>query len=376
MLNYIFLLFLTIGLLSFIFSKSSRDKGRYAINKYEKLLQFNFVKSHVLGNTGRNNLIQMFVINNSDEIDIPAVRIVANIHGNETTGVRLWYKVALYICKSYQKYLDGEINDKNKKIARLVENLNICIIPSMNPDNIFKWRGNKNWKDLNRDFHLDNNYNYQKETKLIIESTNMFNFVLDMECHDGAHVLCFPYDYITKKKTPDNSTFEYICDEYIKLNKNLINNPNPRKFKKGYIMGSHWYPANGTLRDYMYIKHNLLGLTIEYSSKKNPSDKKVEEIYKQNKLSSLRFLELALDSCQFVVKDQNENPIDNVKLIINETCNAYYSNKTGYLNFLVKPGEYNIQIIKENYQILNKKITVPCKINNIILRENIVRPQK
>ncbi len=371
MFNYLLLVFLTIGLLSFIFSKSRSNQGIKAINKYENLLQFEFVKSHVLGNSEENNIIKMFVISNSNKSDIPAVRIVANIHGNETTGVRLWYKVALHICKNYKKYLDGEINEKNKRIAKLVENLNICIIPSMNPDNIFKWRNNRKWVDLNRDFRLKKNYKYQKETKAIIKSTNMFNFVLDMECHDGAHLLCFPYDYV-KEKTPDNPTFEYICQEYVKLNKNMVDKPAPKKFKNGYIMGSHWYPAYGTLRDYMYYKHNLLGLTIEYSPNKNPSNKRVRQIYQQNKLSSIRFLELALDSYQVFFKDENNNPIENVELIIEETGNKYYSNKNGYLNFLVKPGIYNIQIIKENYKIIKKEINIPTNCETIILRKDVM----
>ena len=73
-----------------------------------------------------------------------------------------------------------------------------------------------------------------------------------------------------------------------------------------------------------------------------------------------------------VFKDENNNSLENVQLIIEKTGNKYYSNNNGYLNFLVKPGIYNIQIIKDNFKKINKSINIPTNCETIILRKDVM----
>ena len=264
-INLLILLFNLINSRSFRKNKKADD----ILLDYKHIsTQYDFVENISIGKSVKGLDINMLEISNNTNKNLPAVRIVANIHGNETSGIRIWLKLTKFICLTYQEFLNGETSDIHSRIGKLISSCKICIIPSMNPDNLFRSRYNENKKDLNRNFKLNNDHEFEPETVSIINNTNFYNYVLDMECHDGAQLLTFPHDRIRDGKTMDNENFEYICEEYLKLNPTFRNNPSPRKFKKCYTMGSLWYSIEGSLRDYMYLEKQILGITIEFSKKK------------------------------------------------------------------------------------------------------------
>ena len=81
---------------------------------------------------------------NQDEIE-PEVKYIANMHGNEIVGRELMVILIKDILESYKK--------GDARIKKLVDNHEIHIVPTMNPDGSNRMRrGNAKWVDLNRDF--------------------------------------------------------------------------------------------------------------------------------------------------------------------------------------------------------------------------------
>ena len=85
------------------------------------------------------------------------VKYVANMHGNEVIGREVMIALSKYLLREY--------TDKNPRIVALMDNTDIHIMPTMNPDGFERaskgtcgghghssGRTNANGVDLNRDF--------------------------------------------------------------------------------------------------------------------------------------------------------------------------------------------------------------------------------
>lgn len=237
----------------------------------------------------------------------------------------------------------------------------------MNPDRIFRKRNNANRKDLNRNFNLDPDYSYQPETLAIINNTDQYNYVLDMECHDGARLITFPFDEEIRKVSQDHPSFIYLCQEYLKLNPIFQKNPKPKRFNLCYVMGSKWYSIKGSIRDYMYIKKNIPGLTIEFSARKQARPEKIDQMYIEHKPSLIRFLEMGLECYTGIVKTKDGKIINQVEINIRELENKIVNiNQDGYFYVFLKPGEYHITFNTSNYNSQTKIIKAPL-LNDIVI---------
>lgn len=56
----------------------------------------------------------------------PEFRYTAGLHGNEALGRELLLLLMQFMCKEY--------NDENPRVRRLVDNVRIHLVPSLNPD--------------------------------------------------------------------------------------------------------------------------------------------------------------------------------------------------------------------------------------------------
>lgn len=83
----------------------------------------------------------------------PEVKYIGNMHGNEVVGREMLLLLLRYLCENY---------GTDKRVTRIVENVRLHVLPSMNPDgyeiskegDIYGIKGRANAKDvdLNRDF--------------------------------------------------------------------------------------------------------------------------------------------------------------------------------------------------------------------------------
>jgi carboxypeptidase D len=122
----------------------------------------------------------------------PEFKYVANMHGDEVVGRELCLKLIEWLCENY--YIDP-------RATNLINNVDIFIMPSMNPDGFeMGSRYNANGFDLNRDFpdqfeDPSNTTNgRQPETVAVMEWAWEQNFVLSANMHGGALVANYPFD--------------------------------------------------------------------------------------------------------------------------------------------------------------------------------------
>ncbi|VDL57342.1 unnamed protein product [Hymenolepis diminuta] len=225
--------------------------------------------------TGRHLVRDVLCINCKQKLEIPEVKLIANMHGNEPVGRELMLRLADYICN---EYLNGDIF-----VNWIVKNTRLHIMPSMNPDgfelatpgNEIKGRANANNVDLNRNFPdsdrlfyqwsaEDNNERFEFlsdyykspgpeiETKMVEEWLQAVPFVLSANIHGGALVANYPFDDSIdgrrrKSPTPDDAIFVNLAEAYSnyhpRMKTSKVACPDDRAFPKGITNGADWYPV-------------------------------------------------------------------------------------------------------------------------------------
>ena len=159
-------------------------------------------KLHSVGKTVQNR--DLWALEISDNIDTtelgePKFKYVGNMHGNEVISRLVLIYLIQYLLENYQQ---------KESVTRLVNTVDIFIMPSMNPDGFevaqvgdcsgVKGRPNANKADLNRNFpdQFDEHSgdNIQPETQALINWIENTNFVLSANLHGGSVVASYPWD--------------------------------------------------------------------------------------------------------------------------------------------------------------------------------------
>ncbi|KAM3180650.1 hypothetical protein ACTXT7_015882 [Hymenolepis weldensis] len=272
------------------------------------------------------------MVTGSDEVlhEIPEVKLIANMHGNEPVGRELMLRLADYICN---EYLNGDIF-----VNWIVKNTRLHIMPSMNPDgfelatpgNEIKGRANGNNVDLNRNFPDSDRLFYQwsaddnserfeflsdyyrspgpeTETKMVEEWLQTVPFVLSANIHGGALVANYPFDGSIdgrrrKSPTPDDAIFVNLAEAYSnyhpRMKTSKVACPDDRVFPKGITNGADWYPVESEshlssrsgMQDYNYLESNCFEITLELSCYKYPPAEDLPKYWEENKKSLLNFM--------------------------------------------------------------------------------------
>ena len=77
-------------------------------------------------------------------VGVPMIKIVGNMHGDESVGREMIIALAQYLATNY---------DTDQRVQRILDNTEIHLVPSMNPDGFEAvTRGNYNQVDLNSAF--------------------------------------------------------------------------------------------------------------------------------------------------------------------------------------------------------------------------------
>ncbi len=233
---------------------------------------------------------ELWVVKISDNPDQdekePEVKYIANMHGDEIVGREMMVRFLRDLGKRYQA---GEASIKS-----LVDNTEIFIMPSMNPDGAAsKRRANDNWKDLNRnfpDFTTRDNQNSstgrEVETKAVMKWQKEHNFALSANFHGGTKVVNYPWD-TSANQAPLTDLIKTISVEYASQVSGFFDS---REFDGGVVNGNSWYEVDGGMQDWSYYYYNDLQVTIELSHRKWPNYRDMDQYYIDNQSALIQFL--------------------------------------------------------------------------------------
>lgn len=292
----------------------------------------------------------------------PHVKLVATIHGDETSGGPTTLGVAEWLCANYER--DAEAR-------RIVEGLHLWVVPVMNPDGYkAKTRYNARGIDLNRDF--PDQYRggmcmcpsgRQPETQALMELTDKYPFVSSLAFHEGALVVNYPLDGTPDGKShymasADDETFIYLAHAYAD-NHPVLSKMRQRGFANGITNGASWYTIYGGMQDWNYLQENAMELTLEISERKSPAASELPTIYEQNMQSILEFIRLtALDSLEGRVVSSTGAGIQGASVSIKGIDSSVTTRDGGYFTRPLAPGKYTMVVEKNGYKVTSQDVTI------------------
>ena len=247
-----------------------------------------FVKMFSIGQSHEGR--ELWALKFSDNVELdevePEVKFIANMHGNEIVGRELMVRL---VDGLITRYKNGD-----QTITELINNSEVYIIPSMNPDGAAaKRRGNARWSDLNRDFPdfttTDNTNDIEgrePETKAIMLFQAKRKFALSANFHGGSVVVNYPWD-THAEDAPLTDLIIDLSKEYASFNEPMRNSS---RFQDGIVNGYRWYHVDGGMQDWSYYWYNDLQVTIELSDHKWPNYSEIPQFYEENRESLVQYL--------------------------------------------------------------------------------------
>ncbi len=257
------------------------EKLRAAANKYPQIMKLISIGKSV---KGKDLLIMKISDNvNSDEIE-PEFKYISSMHGDEITGRELTVSLIEEI---------GEKYGIDEEITSLVDNTEIYIMPSMNPDGSdLKQRANANFVDLNRNFpdmiveRESRPEGREIEVQQIMRFQAGRKFSLSANFHGGTIVANYPWDSKYDPHPLDGFVKE-LSTGYAELNPEMKSS---REFPGGITNGAAWYIVRGGMQDWSYFWHNDLQITVELSHQKWPNFSRIPQFYKDNRDSMVFYM--------------------------------------------------------------------------------------
>jgi hypothetical protein len=221
---------------------------------------------------------------NADETE-PEFKYISSMHGDEITGRELTTFLIEEIAAKY---------GSDQELTELVNNTEIFIMPSMNPDGSeMKQRANANGIDLNRNFPdiiSDSNgasmATRQIENQAVMKFQASRQFVLSANFHGGTIVANYPWDSKYDRHPLDLFVKE-LSSSYADHNPEMRSS---REFAGGITNGADWYVVRGGMQDWSYFWYNDLQITLEVSHNKYPSYSDIPGFYKTNRDSMVEFM--------------------------------------------------------------------------------------
>lgn len=240
-----------------------------------------------LGQSGNGHEILAVKLSDNveqDELE-PEFKYIANMHGDEIVGREM---MVLLLEDLTERFANGD-----KEIVSLINNSEIFIIPSMNPDGAeSRRRGNARWSDLNRnfpDFTSDNTNTTagrQLETKAVMAFQASRKFALSANFHGGTECVNYPWD-----TTGDEfALVDLVKDLSVEYANEVPGMKNSTEFDGGVTNGYDWYEVDGGMQDWSYHWYGDLQVTIELSHQKWPNYSTIPQYFKWNKNSMVRYI--------------------------------------------------------------------------------------
>lgn len=292
----------------------------------------------------------------------PNVKLVGNIHGDETLGRTLTVGLAEWLCANY----------KSDRVAkRIVRSSHLYLMPSMNPDGYAAdSRYNANGVDLNRDFpdHFSDPKSAptgreQPETTAMMKWTQNVPFVSSLAFHGGAYVVNYPWDGTRNGQSyynacPDDKTYINLSETYVRYHPKIKSG----NFPRGITNGAEWYVIYGSMQDWNYVRTGTMELTIE-AGPKTPSDSQLSSMFEDNLKPMLKFIiKSAFGGVRGRVLSRVGKKLVPLEADIIVKGNARVSKsgaEFGEYYRPLAPGKYTITVKKAGYKSASVAVVVP-----------------
>jgi carboxypeptidase D len=306
----------------------------------------------------------------------PNVKLIANIHGDETLGRTLTVGLAEWLCANYQ-------TDPTAK--KIIDQSHLYLVPSMNPDGYAAGkRTNANGVDLNRDFpdHFNNptctpTGKEQPETTAMMDWTQKTSFVSSISFHGGTYVVNYPWDGTktgedSYNACPDDKTFIELSKTYANSNSNILNG----EFPGGITNGAEWYVVYGGMQDWNYVRTGTMELTVEIGQK-TPPDSQLASMFEDNLQSMLNFItKSAFGGVRGKVMAMVGTKLVPVQasIVVNGIARVSKSGATfGDYYRPLAAGRYSITVKRAGYKTATATVLVPSNgkgvIKNFVLKK-------
>jgi len=298
----------------------------------------------------------------------PEFKYVGNMHGDEVVGREMLLNFVDLLCTNYRK----DSSDLSQRVTKLVDNTDIFIVPTMNPDGFeLRTRGNANGKDLNRDFPDQFNSpsntpnGRQVETKAMMSFVSSHHFVMSANYHGGSLVANYPYDgnanFQSGRYTaaPDDHVFKDISLAYSMAHRKMHLS---QEFTNGITNGAEWYVLYGGMQDWNYIWGNsCLEITLEISDIKWPDAGTLPGFWDDNREAMLQYMELTykLGIRGRVTSAQNNQPLDATIRVDGINHDITTDPEHGDYYRLLAPATYQVTASATGYSSKSTTVTVP-----------------
>ncbi|KAK1158328.1 hypothetical protein AOXY_G23196 [Acipenser oxyrinchus oxyrinchus] len=320
---------------------------------------------------GRELWVMQITKDPTDEVPgKPKLKYVGNMHGDETVSRQVLVYLIEYLLDRY---------GKDDRITKLVNETDINIMPSMNPDGFEKsvegdcegehgGRENARGKDLNRSFPdqfetVIVSMEDVPEVAAVMKWIQDKRFVLSGNLHGGSVVASYPFDDSLKHKvtgeyspSSDDKLFRYLARSYAEHHP-LMKTGEPHcpdtpdeTFKDGITNGAQWYDVSGGMQDYNYLKGNCMEITLELTCCKHPPASELPKEWDNNRESLLAYMEkVHIGVKGFVKNSVTSGWISDAEITVSGIDHNVTTGQFGDYSRLLLPGSYNITASAPGY---------------------------
>jgi hypothetical protein len=315
-----------------------------------------------IGDSEQNRPI--WALNISDNVgveeDEPEFKYISTMHGDEWTGNEMLLYLIDELLTNY---------GTDPQITNLIDELDIWIVPVMNPDGFaIPRRGNINFVDLNRDFPdlwndpVNTTAGRAEETATIMNWSAANSFTAGANIHTGALVANYPYDASPSgsdvySPCPDDDLFVYLCEQYSQHNTPMWNSS---VFFHGITNGADWYVIYGGMQDWNYHWMGCNEITLELSNTKIPSASQMPTYWSQNRDSMLAYMDTALIGVRGIVTDAlTGSPLAATVRVTGRDHDVFTDPDVGDYHRMLLPGTYELTFSAPGF--------APITISNVVV---------
>ena len=303
--------------------------------------------------TQGRELWMLRITDNPDvEEDEPAVSYVSSMHGDEVVGKELFVNLINHLTDNYPA---------DSRVANLVDNTEIWIMPSMNPDGTaLGQRWNAGGVDLNRDFPdqfvdpVNSTQGREPETAAMMDWGAVTSTNLSVNFHGGTLVVNYPWDSNPQgasvySPSPDENVYVAISRAYADNNPSLFAS-NVSSYDNGITNGADWYSVNGGMQDYNYLWRGSMEVVVEVIQIKWPPASQLPSFWDENLESLLLYMEQVHQGVRGVVTDADTGlPVAATITIQGNPVPNYTDPEVGDYHRIMLPGTYSMEVSAVGY---------------------------